>query len=361
MNLERFFQEEPFAWGADEKNGILSDALWKLTEKHRKACEMYRRILEALPNGTFNSKRIDQVPTLPIGLFKRYDLKSVSPKAVVRVLTSSGTTSQTVSRIFLDKETSVLQTKALTCIMRSFIGPKRLPMILVDSQNVLERKDSMNARGAGLVGLSLFGRDHFYMLDESMRVRWEELGAFLKEHAGEKILIFGFTSMIWQYFLEEARAGKRDISVRNGLLVHGGGWKKLQSLGISNDEFKKAIRNQFQIEQIHNFYGMAEQVGSIFMECERGYLHVPNCSDIIIRDGRSLEALRNRKKGIIQVLSVLPQSYPGHSLLTEDEGMIEGEDDCRCGRKGKYFQVLGRLPQVELRGCSDVYAYGESH
>ena len=45
-------------------------------------------------------------------------------------------------------------------------------------------------------------------------------------------------------------------------------------------------------------------------------------------------------------------------MLTEDEGVIEGIDDCPCGRKGKYFRVLGRLKNAEIRGCSDTYAAG---
>ena len=59
--------------------------------------------------------------------------------------------------------------------------------------------------------------------------------------------------------------------------------------------------------------------------------------------------------GLIQVSSVLPRSYPGHVLLTEDEGRILGEDDCPCGRKGKYFEILGRVKRAEVRGCSDTY------
>ena len=62
------------------------------------------------------------------------------------------------------------------------------------------------------------------------------------------------------------------------------------------------------------------------------------------------------EKGIIQLLSVLPYSYPGHSLLTEDEGILLGEDDCSCGRLGKYFKIVGRLKNAEIRGCSDTYA-----
>ena len=44
------------------------------------------------------------------------------------------------------------------------------------------------------------------------------------------------------------------------------------------------------------------------------------------------------------------------ALFTEDEGIILGEDDCPCGRKGKYFKLTGRIKQAELRGCSDTYA-----
>ena len=98
---------------------------------------------------------------------------------------------------------------------------------------------------------------------------------------------------------------------------------------------------------------MVEQVGSIFMECEEGHLHCPDYADVIIRDPKNLNELENGYEGVIQVLSILPLSYPGHSLLTEDIGKIIGEDDCKCGRKGKYFSISGRMHMAELRGCSD--------
>ena len=99
---------------------------------------------------------------------------------------------------------------------------------------------------------------------------------------------------------------------------------------------------------------MAEQTGSIFTECERGFLHTSNFNEILIRDYNNLEICRNKKKGIVQVFSLLTKSYPGHSLLTEDEGIIYGNNDCKCGRQGKYFQILGRIKAAELKGCSNV-------
>ena len=43
------------------------------------------------------------------------------------------------------------------------------------------------------------------------------------------------------------------------------------------------------------------------------------------------------EEGLIQVISLLPSSYPGNSILTEDIGVILGEDNCGCGRKGKFY------------------------
>ena len=66
----------------------------------------------------------------------------------------------------------------------------------------------------------------------------------------------------------------------------------------------------------------------------------------------------NGKEGIIQLISLIPLSYPGHSILTEDLGYIVGEDDCSCGRKGKFFKITSRIKKAELRGCSDTYSNG---
>ena len=57
----------------------------------------------------------------------------------------------------------------------------------------------------------------------------------------------------------------------------------------------------------------------------------------------------------MQLISLLPTSYPGHNLLTEDEGIIYGKNNCNCKRKGKFFKIIGRLKKSENRGCSDNY------
>ena len=105
---------------------------------------------------------------------------------------------------------------------------------------------------------------------------------------------------------------------------------------------------------MRNYYGMVEQTGSIFMECKEGYLHSSIYSDIIIRRP-DLSISSKGEVGIVQLLSLLPLSYPGHLILSDDIGVLLGEDDCPCGKMGKYFKIIGRINNSEVRGCSDTY------
>ena len=97
---------------------------------------------------------------------------------------------------------------------------------------------------------------------------------------------------------------------------------------------------------------MIEQTGSIFLSVKRIFPSL-YFSEVIIRN-KNLDSCEVGEQGLIQVLSLLPLSYPGHNLLTEDLGTIHGLDGCACGRRGKYFLVEGRVEGTELRGCSDV-------
>ena len=213
-----------------------------------------------------------------------------------------------------------------------------------------------SARGAGILGFSIFGADRTYALNDEMEIDFDAIEAFLARHQGQKILLFGFTFMIWQHFYKELLKLDRKIDLSQGILIHGGGWKKLISEAVSPAEFQKRLTDVCGLSDIHDYYGMVEQTGCIYMQCEHGHLHASNFSDIIIRNPKDFSVASFGEKGIVQVVSLLPESYPGHSLLTEDEGVVLGEDDCPCGRKGKYFKILGRLKNAEIRGCSDTYA-----
>ena len=253
----------------------------------------------------------------------------------------------------------MLQLLPISKKLSEFTGSHRMPMIIIDCPSVIKDRTMFSARGAGILGFSIFGAKKLYALDDNMELDVEGLQAFLEMYKGQKILLFGFTFMIWQHFYKQILALKSKgiyFDLSNAILIHGGGWKKLVSESVSHNEFHRNFREICGLEKIHDYYGMVEQTGCIYMECECGHLHASSFSDVIIRRPKDFTEANIGENGIIQVVSTIPESYPGHSLLTEDEGIVLGIDDCPCGRKGKYFKINGRLKNAEIRGCSDTYA-----
>jgi hypothetical protein len=347
----------PYGFDAAAKRDYLMPRFNALTRHHYCACERYRRIVDrmfcGLPAGGYS--RIEELPFLPVSLFKSQELRSVPPEAVFRVMTSSGTTGQQVSRVFLDKQTADLQARSLVKIMQHFLGKDRLPMVILDYPGVVRDRASFSARGAGILGLMQFGRQPIYALRDDMSFHEERVRAYLEQHAGLPVLFFGFTFMIWQHVIKPLQALGRALPASRGVLMHSGGWKKLEHAKVSVADFNRAVKDLMHVEQVRNFYGMVEQVGSVFFENDRQFLHTPVFADVIVRDPFTLQPLPHGETGLIQVLSVLPQSYPGHSLLTEDLGRLIGEDDAAAGMPGRFFEVIGRAPRSEARGCSDTY------
>jgi hypothetical protein len=270
-------------------------------------------------------------------------------------MTSAGTSGQSVSRIHLDKTTAANQTRVLVKIMSSVLGDKRLPFLVIDSPAVLRNRELFSARGAGILGFAMLGYDLTYALDEHYQIDFERLDAFLEKHQGRKILVFGFTFVVWEHFCQALKRAGRSIQIE-GILVHGGGWKKLESRAVDKATFRKTVLEVSGIATVCNYYGMIKQTGSIFIECEQGVLHASAFSDVIVRDTDRFAPLPAGEPGLLQLVSLLPMSYPGHSILTEDIGCVLRQDGCPCGRRGTCFEVHGRIKNAEVRGCSDTHA-----
>lgn len=354
MNLEELFEIDPYSLRHDEKEAVMLEGMSGLTRYHCEHCAEYARIIDKLGSDEWNTT--SDIPFIPVRLFKEYELLSTDRSEIVKTMTSSGTSGQAVSKIFLDRENVKNQTKALASIITSFIGKQRLPLLLLDTEMVKKDRSMFSARGAGIIGFTTFGRNTVYALDQDMKIDIDKVKEFCEAHSDESVLMFGYTYMIWQYVVRALEDAGVQFPFKNVILFHIGGWKKLKDQAVDTFEYNRRINNVFGGNvRVHNYYGMAEQLGSVFVECEYGHMHCSNYSDVHIRKPGTFEEAGIGERGLIELLSLLPTSYPGHALLTEDEGEILGEDDCPCGRCGKYFKIHGRIKGAELRGCSDTY------
>lgn len=359
MDFDEILKIPPYSLDKIEKKGLLTKRLLELTEHHKKNCPGYARILASISYDSKNVYSHKDIPALPVRLFKELSLKSVPQSDIVKTMTSSGTSGQAVSKIYLDRATASNQQKAMVKIVSDLTGSGRMPMIILDCPSVVKDRSMFSARGAGILGFSIFGSKKIYAFDDDMHLNIDVLQGFLDQHQGQKKLLFGFTFMVWQHFYKELLRLKDagiTFDLSDAVLIHGGGWKKLVDQAVSPEEFQERLNEVCHLECSHDYYGMVEQTGCIYMQCRYGHLHASIFSDIIMRRPIDLSECMIGERGIIQVVSSIPESYPGHSLITEDEGILLGEDDCPCGRKGRYFKVVGRLKNAEIRGCSDTYA-----
>lgn len=352
QRLETYLSQGPDLRSGDLDRNEFADLVSDLTRLHVDKCIPYRNIVSRL-FPTREGIGVSNEPFIPVRLFKTLNLRSIDAVDIAKTMTSSGTTGQEVSRIFLDNTTARLQTRALAQIMSSLLGSQRLPMLVIDSSQAVANRTSFTARGAGIRGFSMFGRDVTYALRDDLTLDHEAIALFLDKHRDSQVFLFGFTYIIWQNFIRELEKQGKTLGFRNGLLLHGGGWKKLIDLSVSNESFSARAAETLGVSRVANYYGMVEQTGSIFLECEQGFFHTSAYGDVLIRDFKTLREVNDGEPGFIQLISILPVSYPGHSILSEDIGTVIGRGDCACGRYGKRFVVHGRVQNAEVRGCSD--------
>lgn len=333
-----------------EKKSFL-DKILKLNSYHYKNSSEFKNIT----NYFFKKKKITElkdIPFIPARLFKEVNLKSIPDKKIFKILNSSGTSSNIPSKIFLDKENAEKQTRVLNEIVTKILGKKRLPMLIIDEKISIKNKNKFDAKTAAIIGFSLFGRNQNYLI-KNKKIDYKNLNEFLKKYHDKSFLIFGFTSNIYEYLVHKLDKRKVNFDLSKGFLIHGGGWKKMSSINISNIKFKEKLKISLKINNVYNYYGLIEQTGSIFFECKScGCFNPSKYSDVIIRD-KNFNILPKKQIGYLQLLSLLPTSYPGHSILTEDLGEIV-ENNCNDCKGKKKFLVHGRVEQSEIRGCSDI-------
>ncbi|HVN45291.1 MAG TPA: hypothetical protein VMT66_08555 [Steroidobacteraceae bacterium] len=320
-----------------------------------------RRYFEAWPVDYREATTVADLPYLPVGAFKASPpLTLVTPEQIVHTLASSATTGQTPSRVALDAPTSRRMVKGVVAIVSNFIGPRRRPYLVVDVPETLSGLPQLGARAAAIQGLRAFATEIVCCL-EAVRggepsldeTRLLDLAARWRD---QEVLVYGFTYMIWQHLVMPLRERGVSLAMPNVRVLHSGGWKRLQARAVTPAKFAAGVSAVFGCDpgRVLDFYGMVENVGVIYPDCEHGNKHVPAFAAVVVRDPLTLQPVAAGQQGLVQVCSVLPTSFPGFLVLTDDIGEVVRYDGCGCGRRGIAFRFVKRIPQAEIRGCGNI-------
>jgi hypothetical protein len=359
--VDSLLSAPPYSQSPEDKQAGL---LTLLKEELAYACERhagYKNYVEQWPSDYQCATRVSDLPFLPVRILKADPpLALVEQGQIKRTLTSSATTSQSPSRVVLDTPTSRRMTKGVVTIVRDFIGNARRPYLVVDTPNLLGNANALGARGAAIQGLQPFASEVTYCLDlddsGQLQLDLDRLQEFAKDRRDSELLVYGFTYILWNHLVKPLMAEKIRLNLPNVRILHSGGWKRLQDQAVEKAVFNDQLAQIFACspDRVVDFYGMVETVGVIYPDCPEGNKHCPAFGEVIVRNPLTLKPVAAGESGIVQVCSVLPTSFPGHLLLTEDMAQVISYDGCACGRRGISFRFAGRIPKTELRGCGNL-------
>ena len=279
INFNKIFERDLYSLNSLEKEKFFLKNLSELNNYHYKNCMEFKIIT----NTFFNKRKgnTDDLPYIHVKLFKDKNLRSIPKNIETKIFNSSGTSSSNLSKINIDRKTSLLQSKCLSKIIQNIIKKKKLnKLYILDSKETLTN-NMLTARGAAINGFRNLANSYDFLLDKDNNLK---LNLIKKLHYERDFMIFGFTNIIWENFIKKLIDIRYKIPKNNGFLFHGGGWKKMQNISVGKKKFNKYINNILGITKIFNYYGMIEQAGSIFIECEKGYFHPSIFSDIKIRN-----------------------------------------------------------------------------
>jgi hypothetical protein len=359
--IDHVLSMPPYCQSPDERQASLLEIL---KEELDYACRRhvgYHNYVQHWPLDYRAASRVAELPFLPVGILKANPpLSFVGLDEIKRTLTSSATTSQSPSRVVLDSPTSRRMTKGIVTIVRDFIGPSRRPYLVVDTPGSNGGGSALGARGAAIQGLQPFSSETTYCLgltdQDDLTLDRDKLREFAKDRQDTELLVYGFTSILWNYLAKFLMAENICLNLPKARILHSGGWKRLQDQAVEKIVFNEQLARVFGCspDRIIDFYGMVESVGVIYPDCSEGNKHAPVFGEVIVRNPLTLEPVAAGEHGIVQVCSILPTSFPGNLLLTEDLAKVIAYDDCPCGRRGVSFRFAGRIPRAELRGCGNL-------
>ena len=348
--MSALLNETPFSARADE---ILLREMRELTEWHLKGCPAFRAMWPDF--SVANS--LEELPFVHVGAFKHIALQTNGEGITHQRVLKSSSTSGVSSQIPLDTRSGELQARASVAVLKDLVGKEKRPLLVTDSARSLMQRGEVSARVTAAMSLRPLSTEMHFLLasaDNPDSLNWALVESLCAK--SPRFLVYGFTWILWKGWVDSAipESAKAALARTQIHFVHSGGWKKLETLKVDRQTFDGGLLGLVaEGSRVVDFYGLVEQVGMIYPLCEAGFRHMPRWGAVIARDPWTLDPLAPGQEGMLQLMNPLAYGAPYHSVLTEDMGCVL-EADCPCGRDGQRFQLLGRMPKAEVRGCANV-------
>ena len=289
---------------------------------------LYRNFSDRFQKTPENITELKLIPFLPVSFFKTDEVKSGNFVPEI-IFESSGTTCMEPARHFVRH--AGLYRESFVKGFELFYGNISDFCVLGLLPAYLERT------GSSLV----------YMVDEMIRLSGrKESGFYLYDYDKlyevlikleknkQKTLLIGVSFALLNF------AEKYSIQLSNTIVMETGGMKGRRE-EITRIELHNLLKKKLGVSTIHSEYGMTELLSQAYSIGEGIYKPVP-WMKALVRDEDDPLSIHNSGEGILNIID----------LANRDSCSFIATDDIARLYKNGSFEVLGRMDNSDIRGCS---------
>jgi phenylacetate-coenzyme A ligase PaaK-like adenylate-forming protein len=289
---------------------------------------LYRNFANCFDANPETVKELKQIPFLPVSFFKSEIVKTGEfiPEVIFE---SSGTTGQNPARHYvrqlaLYRESFVKGFEFIYGSIGDFCILGLLPAYLERSGSSLVWMVNEWMR------ISNHPENGFYLYD------FEKLHEVLLklEKNKQRTLLIGVSFALLDF------AEKYSIQLANTIVMETGGMKGRRK-EITREELHKVLKQKLGVTQIHSEYGMTELLSQAYSIEEGIYKPVP-WMKVLVRDEDDPLNLHDSGEGLLNIID----------LANRDSCAFIATDDVVKLHKDGSFEVLGRMDNSDIRGCS---------
>lgn len=323
---------------------------------------VYRRVCEFRGITPANIKTWDQIPAIPTSAFKEFDVTSILPEDRITAFHTSGTTLSKPGKHFHSRESLALYELSLwhgfaPLLPRepAFSNPleRFTAAILTPDPAAAPHSSLVHMFDTIRVRLGLSPSVFLGSVDSSgawvLDFGRAEDTLHLSERSNQPALILG-TAFLFVHLLDRLAGRKLAFRLPKGSLVVETGGYKGRSRELSKADLHNLLRQRFGLDpgQIITEYGMSELSSQAYEgghsretpDRKGAFRFSPWARSWIVSPETGLEA-REGETGLIRVID-LANAYSVMAVQTGDLGI----------RRGAGFELAGRVPLAEARGCS---------
>jgi hypothetical protein len=290
--------------------------------------EVYQEYHSLLPAKFQHPEGLTAIPFLPINLFKTKRVVAFEGKEEV-IFSSSGTTGMATSKHFV-KSLGLYESSFLAAFREFYGSPSQFAFLCLLPSYMEREGSSLIYMAERLVKESGNPESGFFLH------AGKELQEVLlkREMEGKPSFLLGVTFSLLDF------ADVFPMQLRHTIVMETGGMKGRKK-EITRSEVHEHLTSAFGLSSVDSEYGMTELLSQAYSK-GNGIFRAPPWMKILVRDEDDPFTMRESGTGLLCIID-LANLYSCSFIETSDLGRVYEDGS---------FEVLGRIDNSDIRGCS---------